>query len=206
MSDPRARVDGRTARGRRTRERIVDACIALVEDGDFRPTAPRVAERADVSVRSVFQHFDDLEGLYAAVAARVVERVSALVATVDPAAPLPERVEQFVLQRSRLLEVITPIRRAANVHAPFSVEVTARLQAGHDFLRSEVSRVFGAEIDALAEDDRARRLTLDQLDTALSWPTWESLRALNGRTQDEARAVVRQLVDATLRDRADPAP
>src|SRR5438132_352803 len=68
-------IDGRTARALRTREAIVDASIALVDEGDLRPTAPRIAERAKVSVRSVFQHFDDLEGLYAAVGDRLVERL-----------------------------------------------------------------------------------------------------------------------------------
>ena len=58
-------TDGRTLRSLRTREAIVDATIGLLEDGDLRPTAPRVAERASVSVRSVFQHFDDLETLHA---------------------------------------------------------------------------------------------------------------------------------------------
>lgn len=190
-------LDGRTARALRTRESIVDACIGLVEDGDLRPTAPRIAERAQVSVRSVFQHFDDLEGLYAAVAERLVERVAVLVATVDPSADLASRIADFTLQRSRLLEAITPIRRAANVHAPFSEEVTSRLQAGHDFLRSEVERVFASELDGL--DPATRTIRLDALDAILSWPTWESLRSLNGRSPDEARAVLTHLVEATLR-------
>ncbi len=62
----------------------MDATIGLLEDGDLRPTAPRVAERASVSVRSVFQHFDDLETLHAAVAERLVERVAVLVLPVAP--------------------------------------------------------------------------------------------------------------------------
>ena len=32
-------IDGRTARAVRTREAIVDASIALVDEGDVRPTA-----------------------------------------------------------------------------------------------------------------------------------------------------------------------
>src|SRR5918999_531322 len=84
-----AAVDGRTARAVRTRNAIVDATIALVEEGDLRPTAPRVAERAEVSVRSVFQHFDDLDSLYAAVAERLYQRVRGLVsADLDQSLPL----------------------------------------------------------------------------------------------------------------------
>jgi AcrR family transcriptional regulator len=191
-------IDGRTARALRTRDAIVDASIALVDEGDLRPTAPRIAERARVSVRSVFQHFDDLEGLYAAVGDRLVERLSHVVMTVDESLPLAARIEEVVRQRSILLEAITPVRRAATVHAPFSPEVTARLQAGHDFLRREIERVFAPELVALAS--ARRTVVLDALDTALSWASWDNLRSLNGRSQDEARAVLVCTVTAIVTD------
>jgi len=191
-------IDGRTARALRTREAIVDASIALVDEGDLRPTAPRIAERAKVSVRSVFQHFDDLEGLYAAVGDRIVERLSTVVMTVDNSLPLDERIAEVVRQRVILLEAITPVRRAATVHAPFSPEVHKRLQAGHDFMRGEVERVFEPELSNRAPHDRAE--LLDALDTALSWASWDNLRSLNGRSSDEALEVLVRMVTAIVRD------
>jgi AcrR family transcriptional regulator len=190
-------IDGRTARALRTREAIVDASIALVDEGDLRPTAPRIAERAKVSVRSVFQHFDDLEGLYAAVGDRLVERLSHLVMAVDENAPVDERIAEVVRQRAILLEAITPVRRAAAVHAPFSREVRSRLQAGHDFLRTEIEQWFTTELAACTKADRAT--TLDALDTVLSWSSWDNLRTLNARSQDEARDVLVCMVNAILR-------
>ena len=82
-----ASVDGRTARALRTREAIVDACISLVDEGVLKPTAPRIAERAGVSVRSVFQHFDDLESLFAMVAERVVGRLASILVADRPGLP-----------------------------------------------------------------------------------------------------------------------
>ena len=189
-------VDGRTARALRTREAIVDAAIALVEEGDVRPTAPRVADRAEVSVRSVFQHFDDLESLYAAVAERLFAKVAGLVSPIDAAMPLPARIERFVAQRSRLLEAISPIRRAANVHAPFSQEITQRLQGGHEFFTAEVEQVFAPELDRLSGADRAE--LLDAVALILSWPTWETLRTLDGSTQARARRVLERALTALL--------
>jgi TetR/AcrR family transcriptional regulator, regulator of autoinduction and epiphytic fitness len=189
-------IDGRTARAVRTREAIVDACIALVDEGDVRPTALRVAERAGVSVRSVFQHFDDLEGLYAAIANRLVDRLGGVKVIVDATLPLPERITSMVERRSRALEILTPIRRAAAVHAPFSPEVRTRLQAGHAMLRAELERVFADEL--VERDEPARTQMLDALDTVLSWPSWENLRTLNGRTYEESRAVLEQMVAAML--------
>ncbi|MEQ1786932.1 MAG: TetR/AcrR family transcriptional regulator [Acidimicrobiales bacterium] len=188
-------TDGRTLRSMRTREAIVDATIGLLEDGDLRPTAPRVADRAKVSVRSVFQHFDDLERLHAAVAERLVERVAVLVLPVAPDLPLDARLDQFVHQRALLLEAVTPIRRAAVVHGPFSSEITARLRDGQSFLRDEVVRTFEPELAAAGP---VRDDVLDCLDAALSWSTWEGLRASLGRSQVDAERVMRRLAAAAL--------
>ena len=196
LQEGRGQVDGRTARAMRTREAIVDAAIALVEEGDIRPTAPRIADRAEVSVRSVFQHFDDLESLYAAVAERLLERVAELVSSVDPTAPLAVRIERFVTQRARLLEAITPIRRAANVHAPFSVEITGRLRSGHEFFTSEVEQAFAPELDRLEEPERGE--LLDALVVTVSWSSWETLRTLDGSTQARARRVLERALTALL--------
>ncbi|MBI2708975.1 MAG: TetR/AcrR family transcriptional regulator [Actinobacteria bacterium] len=189
-------LDGRTARALRTRDAIVDACIALVESGDLRPTAPRIADRAGVSVRSVFQHFDDLESLFARVADRVVENLGHLVEPIEPTLPLDERIEQFVAQRRRVLEALTPIRRAATVHAPFSRELTQRLQLGHLAMRVEIKSVFTTEIARLPNDER--RPFIDVLDTVASWASWHNLRTLNGRSPDEAQAVLRRMVQMAL--------
>jgi TetR/AcrR family transcriptional regulator of autoinduction and epiphytic fitness len=201
-SDTDAVVDGRTLRSMRTREAIVDATISLLEQGDLRPTAPRVAEAAAVSVRSIFQHFDDLETLHAAVAERLVERVSLLLVPISPEAPLDERLASFVHQRALLLEAVSPIRRAADVHGPFSAEITARLRDGQAYLRAEVERTFAPELERAGDD---RRELLDALDGALAWRTWEGLRAGLQRDLDQAEAVLRRMARALLRDGEPPA-
>ena len=182
----------------RTRDAIVDATISLVEEGDLRPTAPRVAERAGVSVRSVFQHFDDLEGLHASVAERVVERVARVLVPVSATLTIEERLDAFVRQRCRLLEVITPMRRAAEVHGPFSVEVTARMRDARAFLRQEVVVTFGPELDAAGADFED---LLDSLDAVLSWTTWDSLRTGMGRDPAMAERLMRRLAAAVLGER-----
>jgi AcrR family transcriptional regulator len=195
--DAAPQLDGRTLRSLRTREAIVDATIELIEQGDLRPTAPRVADAAGVSVRSIFQHFDDLETLHAAVAERLLERVSLLVVPVDADEPLEPRLRRFAHQRALLLEAVSPIRRAANVHGPFSAEITARLRDGQAYLRAEVDRTFAPELDGAGA---ARCAALDALDAAFSWATWEGLRAGVGRSEEEAEDVVVRLATAVLRD------
>ncbi|CAN5682315.1 hypothetical protein BH10ACT1_BH10ACT1_01400 [soil metagenome] len=186
-SDP---VDGRTARAVRTRDRLVDATIALVEEGDLRPTAPRIAERAGVSVRSVFQHFDDLDSLFAAMGARVVERLAVLITPIDPDAPLVERVAEFVRQRCEVAEAVSPINRAAILQAPRSTTIGRQFASGHGFVAALTAEVFEPELEAAGEH---RAALLDGLVVAGSWPTWNLLRTLEHRSVHEATASVQAL-------------
>ncbi|MDQ1404005.1 MAG: TetR/AcrR family transcriptional regulator, regulator of autoinduction and epiphytic fitness, partial [Actinomycetota bacterium] len=94
-------TDGRTARAQRTRRAVVDALLALIEEGDLRPTGPRIAERAGVSLRSVFQHYNDLESLFAAAGERQLERIADAVTPIDPTLPLGARVVSYAEQRGR---------------------------------------------------------------------------------------------------------
>ena len=191
-------LDGRSARALRTREAIVDACIGLVEEGELRPTAPRVAERAGVSVRSVFQHFDDLPSLHIAVTERIVARLAALLHPVEPSMPLPEKIVAFVRHRGALLEAVTPFRRAANVHGPFAPEIQDALRAGTDYLREEVSRTFRPEIDRAPAHDR--RELLESLALTLSWASWDALRTDGGCSIARAATITQRIARAVIAD------
>src|SRR5450432_1605085 len=101
-------ADGRAARSHRSRRAIVDAMRALHAEGDLRPTAPRVAERAGVSVRTVWQQFADMETLLVEANRRDFEILKSLTERIDPGLPLPARVAVFTSQRARILEQMTP--------------------------------------------------------------------------------------------------
>jgi TetR/AcrR family transcriptional regulator, regulator of autoinduction and epiphytic fitness len=193
---PTVPTDGRAARAARTRDAIVDATVALVEAGDLRPTAPRIAERAGVSVRSVFQHFDDLPSLYTAVVQRVVERLAAVATPTDPAQPLEARVVAFVEHRAALLEAVTPFRRAAAVHGPFSREIRDAVAEGTAYLRQEVEAVFGPELAAAPPG--GRRELLDAVAATSSWAMWDTLRSEAGESSTQAQAVVVRILRSLL--------
>jgi len=58
-----AQADGRRKRSQRSREKILRAYWELMLDGDMDPSAAAIAERAEVGLRSVFRHFEDLDTL-----------------------------------------------------------------------------------------------------------------------------------------------
>jgi AcrR family transcriptional regulator len=64
-------TDGRRKRSETSRQRIVEAMIALVGEGHMSPSAEQVATRAGVGLRTVFRHFADMDSLYASMALRL---------------------------------------------------------------------------------------------------------------------------------------
>jgi hypothetical protein len=55
-----ALIDGRRLRGERTRRYIIEAYLALLSESPRLATAIQIAERADYSVRSLFERFPGL--------------------------------------------------------------------------------------------------------------------------------------------------
>jgi TetR/AcrR family transcriptional regulator, regulator of autoinduction and epiphytic fitness len=167
-------VDGRAARSHRTRRAILDAMRALHAEGDLRPTVPRIAARAGVSLRTVWQQFADREALLVEAVRRDREIQRSLVSRIDPGRPLAARVEAFVTQRARVLEEMTPTWRAARVHQPFSDELQSDRKRRNSGGRAEVEQVFAPELSTLPRQQRER--LVDALHALSLWSFWESLR------------------------------
>lgn len=166
-------VDGRVARSARTRRAIVDAMRALHDEGDLRPTAPRVAERAGVSVRTVWQHFEDLEALLVEAGQRDLEIAGTFVEPIDVSLPVAERVRLLVEQRARMFEAMAPPWRAARLHAPFSAQIRKNRDEMMALARQQLEELFAPELAATPDRDAL----LDALTVASAWAAWESLRS-----------------------------
>ena len=104
-------VDGRVARSERTRKVIAEALLALLEEGVQRPRALEIAKRADVAVRTVFQHFDDMEGLYAEILSHQSERIAPFLAPLDPHRSTADKVRTLVEMRDNMYALAAPLRR-----------------------------------------------------------------------------------------------
>ena len=161
--------------------------------GQPRPKWPSARE---VSLRSVFQHFADMEGLHASVAERQMETVLSQARYVPDDGPLPARIQALVAERARLHELITPVRRAGLLHEPFSPAIAERLRWIREQARHEVSKVFSLELARLPPSEK--RLVLEILSVATSWTTWEALRRHQGLSKQQAERAMRMMVEALL--------
>jgi TetR/AcrR family transcriptional regulator, regulator of autoinduction and epiphytic fitness len=191
-------ADGRAARSHRTRQAIVEAMRALHAEGDLRPTAPRVAERAGVSVRTVWQQFADMETLLLEASRRDDEIMQSLMEHIEPDQPLQTRIALFVGERSRILERMAPSWRAARVHEPSSEQLRHNKVLVLGMAKAEVEKVFAPELTKLSDDKRQR--LLDSVHAISIWSFWESLRSELGLGMSQARELVRTTLTAVLAD------
>jgi AcrR family transcriptional regulator len=184
------------ARSAATRAKVVEAMLQLLEAGEPRPTAPRIAALAGVSLRSVFQHFADLEALFAAAADRQTERLAALLQPLPTSGSVAERAAALAAQRARVYEVAAPVRRAALLQEPHSAEIARRLGAFRAAMRNDVARLFTAELRPMPAG--ARRELVAALAAATSFSMWNTLRSHQGLSAAAARAVVARTLRALL--------
>jgi AcrR family transcriptional regulator len=190
-------VDGREQRSRRTRSAIVEAWLDLVEEGNTAPTARETADRAGIGLRTVFQHFGDMEDLHATAAILHFERIQPFLEGIDTTGEFDDRLARFVLHRQRLFERITPIRRAALHRATLGANVGVFIRNADASFANVAYSLFAKELlavdaasgggEASAGESRERDSQGDAsavlrqaISAAWSWSAWDYLRTSLG--------------------------
>ncbi len=188
--------DGRIARGLRAKTAITTALLDLLTEGVEHPTAAMIAERAGVSLRLVFHHFEDLEAIYSSLGDRQFARIRAMLKPIDPKGPLDERIEAFVRERARIYEFIAPVRRAGLRLEAGSPEITRMLKIAYRFARDHALSVFAPELSALSGAQASR--AADALDSVSSWDNWDFMRRRAGLSARQAARVMELMIRGVL--------
>lgn len=189
--------DGRRESRERNRDAVVDALLDLYEDGVLNPGAQEVAARSGVSRRSVFRYFDDMDELCRAAIERHSTRVSHLF-EVDGLGkgPVESRIDRLVEQRTNLFEAISPVRRIAQLRAPFQPIIATELDRARAMLRRQLERHFASELDQLEPEDR--RETLAVADVITSFESFDLLRRAQGLSLANASKAMRRGLSALI--------
>jgi TetR/AcrR family transcriptional regulator of autoinduction and epiphytic fitness len=187
-ADAQVPQDGRAARALRTHQAVADALLDLIDEGDLQPTSKSIAERAGVSARTIFQHFEDLESLFNVAAGRVGDRIMRNLRSITPDGPFETKLGKYLDELQYMHETMTSVRRASRLHEPFSPQVKEGLGTWRKSLREGIDKVFGPEIDQVPEGNR--RAVLEALALVASWSSWENMLDHSGFSADEARATI----------------
>ena len=175
--------DGRRLRSQVSRRRIIEAMRDLVEEGNFAPRAEEVAARAEVGLRSVFRHFDDMESLYRELGEIVFAELAPILDVEELHGSAEEVIMEMINRRVRLYERIMPFRTAADVHIHRSPYLQQDRQKVNDTLRKLMR-------DGLPASIRKDRVLLDALDGVLSFEFWRRLRMDQKLSIPQARRVM----------------
>jgi AcrR family transcriptional regulator len=185
------RKDGRLERSRSSRAKIVAAMLDLVGNGDVNPSAARVAEQAEVGLRSVFRHFDDMDALYREMGEVIEARVAPIIAKPPVGATWKLRLFDIAERRAKVFETILPYRISANLkrfQSPYLMQDYRRM------LALETAAVEAQLPESVAQD----AAVAGGLGVILSFQTWRLLRHDQQLPVAEAQAVVRRLLQTTL--------
>ncbi|MFE7801312.1 TetR/AcrR family transcriptional regulator [Nocardia sp. NPDC057440] len=183
------------ARGRirdpiRTRAMIIDALLAALDAGEVSPTAKSIAERAGVSLRSIFVHFPDLDELKAAATIQQTDRVEQLISGADPDLPLRDRVDAVVAQTAQVFTLQRRIRLTGLVESPSVPIIDERMRRGDRLLREQLARTFAVELERPDGEQ-----LLDLIEATTAWSFRHHLVDRCGRSPEAASdAVCRTLL------------
>ncbi len=177
------KVDGRSLRGERNRQALLDAAMELLDEGNLAPSAQEIAERAGVALRGIFRHFGGMEGLFAAIDERVRASGVALFAGGNREGSLRERLLHAVEQRALAYEKQTNAFlgvQAQRWRSPYIKKNWARAQRE---LRQDLDNWL-PELEALASHRR------EAVDAIASFEAWNRLREHQNLSVDDAIDVV----------------
>lgn len=183
-------TDGRRRRSEQSRDRIIGAMMALVEEGRLNPAAEEVADRAAVGLRSVFRHFKDMDSLYAEMAVRLAQHYQpALTPFTSP--DWRGQLFEAIDRRIGVFEMLLPFKRAADAHRHESTALQQNHAATEQLLRARL----GSLLPPHLRDDQ---IAFETLDFLLSIDSWQRLRTEQKLAPAAARAVIEKLVEALV--------
>ncbi|MFM7617308.1 MAG: TetR/AcrR family transcriptional regulator [Actinomycetes bacterium] len=196
LSNHDATVDGRRARSQRSHDAVVEALLALCREGTLRPSAAEVADRAGVSVRTVFRLFEDLDSLVEIAVEQQWERIGALHDAPDATGSRAERAAALAHQRIAIHDAIAPIVRGGRHLIDQSAAMRRTIRQRRNMLREQLEVQFDRELRGRAPAD-AREL-LSALEVACSFESIEYLRVVAAHDAAEAEAIVTRSLLALL--------
>ena len=189
---PDSNPDGRRKRSERSKHKIAQAMIELIMEGDITPSAEAVAERAEVGLRSVFRHFNDMDSLFAEVSKIMRAEYEPQALKVVPGKDWQDQLQEMIQLRARVLDKLMPMQRSTFVQRHRSRFIQDEIARTNKLLRSTMLEILPPDLAKNTE-------LVEALDATLSPATWMRLRLDQGLSQAKARRIVEHMVTALVK-------
>ena len=184
-------VDGRRVRSERSRLAIIDAALALQEEGILVPTAKQISDRAGVGMRSFFRHFEDMGALFEAADDQIRDSYEALFLGGDRDGILAQRINHAVERHADAYESVKNV--VMGTHAQlWRYDILrknyARNQRG---LRKDLE-------DWLPELKSVSGETREAVDAIASFEMWNRLRYHQGLSKKSSINILKGLLKGMI--------
>ncbi len=184
-------VDGRRLRSERSRTAIIDAALALMEDGVLVPTAQQISERAGVGIRSFFRHFEDMETLFAGVDSHIRASYEALFLGGNRDGTLQERIEHAVERHADAYERIKTMLLSTHAQLWRSEVMRKNYARSQRGLRKDLD-------DWLPELKKLPRTRREAVDAVASFEMWHRLREQQGLSKKASMEIITDLLKSLV--------
>lgn len=182
-------------RSQRTRTSISTALLQLLEEGHDEPRAQQVAQRAQVSVRAVFQHYEDMEGLYSEIVCIQAIRIMPLLAVVLHTRSTINKARQIIEMRDDLYSIAAPLRNGVRFSAAArgSQQIREALQQLRNAMSSQIQQSFVGELS----HHRNPYDAVSRIEAVTSFEMWDHFRRIQGCSRSTTRTqMLTLLIDA----------
>lgn len=186
-----ATPDGRRQRSDRSRRRIIEALFDLIADGDMSPSAASVAERADVGLRTVFRHFEDMDSIYDEMTEQLMAAVMPKIVAPFEATNWRDRLTEMVERRASLYEMVFPMRVCMMLRYHQSEFIREQYERDISLERSTLKAILPKKISS-------DRVLFAALEVTVGFPTWRRLRQDQHLSMESAKKTIHLMVDGLV--------
>lgn len=179
--------DGRRQRSERSQTAIIEAALALMDEGILVPTAQQIADRAGVGIRSFFRHFADMDALFMAADEMLMESYEALFQVDDRAGDLTERVARAVDLYGNAFDKLRPIILCTQALLWRFPKLRDNYAWHQKRLRKELE-LWLPEVASLSKDQR------EAVHAVASFEMWHRLREHQGQSPKASAETVASLI------------
>lgn len=180
-------VDGRTLRRTRNRTAVIAALLDIIREGNLRPSASEIADRAGVSHRSIFRYFDDLDDLRRTAIDHAFEQARPMADIPDiGSGSLDERTASLVDARLALFESVDGTMQLARMRAPSMPSIDEDIAEIAVLFKAQIAEHFARELAPAGENDRD--LLVDGILVLTSYDSFTIHRRLLHNDVDRVRA------------------
>ena len=161
--------DGRRRRSDRSRRRIIEAMFNLIAEGHMSPSAVDVAERANVGLRTVFRHFEDMESIFEEMTEELKSVVMPKVMAPFEGTTWRDKLFELAGRNAEIYEQVFPMQVALVLRRFQSEFLQKQYKSEVSLLRSTLKSILPKSL----VDDRTRFAAIE---VNLTFATWRRLR------------------------------